>query len=61
MKPAVTNRQPTPKIYLSTTLERFNKTKKEITIKDLQREVNKIKDEIKYSKIRKYRNPYTSQ
>ena len=42
--------QPTPKISLSTTLERFNKTKKEITIKDLQREVNKIKDEIKFLK-----------
>ena len=45
-----TSQTSSQKISLSTTLERFNKPKKEITLKDLQKEVNQIKSEIKFLK-----------
>ncbi|KAM2636698.1 hypothetical protein EV1_021297 [Malus domestica] len=39
-----------PPISLSSTLAKFSKTKKEITISDLQKEINQIKEEIKLLK-----------
>lgn len=43
-----------PQISLSSTLAKFSKTKKEITVSDLQKEINKIKDEIKLLKSDNY-------
>lgn len=45
-----TSQTSSQKISLSTTLERFNKPKKDLTIKDLQKEINQIKSEIKFLK-----------
>jgi hypothetical protein len=44
------NKSKSPEISLSNTLKRFDKPKEQITIKDLQLEVNQIKSEIKILK-----------